>query len=268
MNRFIITYAGDKYAIDLECPLDISIPYNFNGQQPNFYDVAPGTQIPFEYNNIIFDNNAGCNVPVFNFNIHCTGTHTETIGHILDEKDFYINNILPIKFISTIVITIDPIPFSNSDEKYHVEYGPDELIITSNQIKDALNAYDMSIMDALVIRTKPNDSSKMFRKYKGNMHPYLTNDAIKFISSTNVSHLIVDTPSIDRADDGGHLLNHKIFWNIDLPNITIKDCRTITEFAFIKNSIKDGTYFLQFLLPNFNSHVSPTRPILYRCIDG
>ena len=94
MNRTVITCGEEKYIIDLECPLDISIPYNFNGQQPNFFDVAPGTQSPLEYNDNIFENKLGCNVPVFNFNIHCTGTHTETIGHILDEKAFYINNIL------------------------------------------------------------------------------------------------------------------------------------------------------------------------------
>lgn len=268
MNRTVITCGEEKYIIDLECPLDISIPYNFNGQQPNFFDVAPGTQSPLEYNDNIFENKLGCNVPVFNFNIHCTGTHTETIGHILDEKAFYINNILPINFISTFVVTLNPVPSSDSDEKYHVERSSDELIITSKQIEYALDNYDTRFMDALVIRTMPNDRTKMYRKYVGNMHPFLTNEAIRFISSTNISHLIIDTPSIDRADDSGQLLNHRIFWNIDIANSKIKDHRTITEFAFIDSSIDDGRYFLQFLLPNFTSHVSPTRPILYRCIDG
>jgi len=31
-----------EYAIDTEKVIDISIPYNFNGKQPNFFDVEKG----------------------------------------------------------------------------------------------------------------------------------------------------------------------------------------------------------------------------------
>jgi len=265
MNNLTINYNNIDYCIDVSSPLEISIPYNFNGNQPNFYNVPPGTKEPLKFGESIFDNKNGCNVPIFKFNIHCTGTHTETIGHILDEKNFYINKILPLNFLSSVLITINPVCHSKTIESYHVETTNDDLVITSSQVKDAISKFDINLIEALIIRTTPNDSSKMYRKYVGNVHPFFTNEAMRLISSLNISHIIIDTPSVDRADDGGVLLNHKIFWCIDKDNNSPKSLRTITEFAFIDNSIQDDHYFIQFLLPNFNNHVSPSRPILYRC---
>ena len=37
-----------EYSIDTEKVIDISIPYNFNGKQPNFYDVEKGKLSPLK----------------------------------------------------------------------------------------------------------------------------------------------------------------------------------------------------------------------------
>jgi len=37
-----------EYSIDTEKVIDISIPYNFNGKQPNFYDVGKGKLSPLK----------------------------------------------------------------------------------------------------------------------------------------------------------------------------------------------------------------------------
>ena len=52
----------------------------------------------------------------------------------------------------------------------------------------------------------------MFTQYSINPAPFFTNDAIKYLSSLNIQHLIVDIPSIDRMNDNGILGNHRIFW--------------------------------------------------------
>ena len=36
------------YTLDTSLFVDLSIPYHFNGPQPNYYDVNPGKLIPFK----------------------------------------------------------------------------------------------------------------------------------------------------------------------------------------------------------------------------
>ena len=58
-----------------------------------------------------------------------------------------------------------------------------------------------------------------------------------------MEHLLVDLPSIDKADDGGELGNHKRFF---------KYGKTISELLFIENYIDDGFGFLHIqILPLF-----------------
>ena len=37
-------------------------------------------------------------------------------------------------------------------------------------------------------------------------------DAMEFLVNIGVKHLLVDTPSVDRLLDEGHLSSHNIFW--------------------------------------------------------
>ena len=265
MSKVKIKIDSKNFIIDISEPLDISIPYNFDGEQPNFFDVEPGSIAPLVYDNISYDGSSGCNVPIFNINIHCTGTHTETIGHILDDREFPLNSILPVNFLTALVITIEPSLFIDSNESYHTDIDNSERVITCSDIKEKIESLRDISSNVLIIRTLPNCKDKMFNKYIGNMHPFFTSEAIRFISSLGIQHLIVDTPSIDRADDGAQLLNHKIFWNIEGSTDNKLLNRTITELCFIHNYISDGHYLIQFLFPNFVSHVAPTRPILYKC---
>ena len=84
----IKVYHNNKdYKIDTKQSIDISIPYNFNGAQPNFYDVNPGELTPLKFGETSYSvaDGAGCNVLEISMNIHCTGTHTEYVGHLLED---------------------------------------------------------------------------------------------------------------------------------------------------------------------------------------
>ena len=62
----IKVYHNNKdYKIDTKQSIDISIPYNFNGAQPNFYNVNPGQSTPLKSGETIYSvsSGAGCNVP-------------------------------------------------------------------------------------------------------------------------------------------------------------------------------------------------------------
>ena len=93
-------------------------------------------------------------------------------------------------------------------------------------------------------------------------------DAMEYIVSLGVHHLLVDMPSVDRLLDDGHLSTHNIFWETKLkefnPNTKNK---TITEMIFASENIKDGSYLVNLQIPAFVSDAAPSRPILYKVND-
>src|ERR671917_271108 len=76
------------YKIDAETPLDISIPLVFNGAQPNAYGVERAASKPCEADDLIGDTRRGgsCNFEQITMIPHCNGTHTESVGHITNER--------------------------------------------------------------------------------------------------------------------------------------------------------------------------------------
>ena len=93
-------------------------------------------------------------------------------------------------------------------------------------------------------------------------------DAMEYIVSLGVEHLLVDTPSVDRLLDEGNLSSHNIFWETKEKEFnTNTKHKTITEMIFSSNSIKDGSYLLNLQIPAFVSDAAPSRPILYKVND-
>ena len=99
-----------------------------------------------------------------------------------------------------------------------------------------------------------NDTAKLNWDYDKNPAPFFTHEAIKFIIEKGIKHLLVDLPSIDKADDGGQLGNHYRFFEIG---------KTISELLFIPDSVQDGLGFLQIQIPNWGLDAAPSRPIFY-----
>lgn len=89
--KAIIDLDSKKFQVDFFKGEDVSIPLNFNGNQPNTYNVPKANAKPYSDNNFIGDTRKGgpCNFETFNLTPHCNGTHTECIGHITEKTDFY-----------------------------------------------------------------------------------------------------------------------------------------------------------------------------------
>lgn len=126
--------------------------------------------------------------------------------------------------------------------------------------------------DALILRTLPNDASKLSRVYdENNIPPYFTTEAMQFIVECGFKHLLVDLPSIDRLFDEGKLTNHRIFWNVEQgshelnPKTRINS--TITELIYVPNDVADGQYALNLQIAPFESDAAPSRPIVQRPIS-
>ena len=137
-----IEYNKNVYEINSNQGKSISIPMNFNSDKnPKFYDESNPIKEPYTSNNVIYDidKNAGCNVPVVTFNVHCSGTHTETGAHIFKQSQT-IGELSNLNFIPSRLITIKP--QKQSKEKYHVAYDSIEQIITKEILIKSLEAYD------------------------------------------------------------------------------------------------------------------------------
>ena len=140
---------------------------------------------------------------VINQNIHCTGTHTECAGHIL-EKDIYIHDVLSPEFISTELISVTPRKWSETNESYHCDVKNDDEVITKRDLEEKLSHSG----DGLVLRTLPNTKEKLTQKYNKSNTPFFTMDAINFLNDLGIKHLVIDIPSLDRTNDDGMLGNH------------------------------------------------------------
>ena len=132
-----ISHNKKDYRVNTKNSFDISIPYDFNGDQPNFYDVSEGQLKYLQSGETIYsvEKGAGCNVPEISLNIHCSGTHTECAGHLL-ENPGDIGVILKDIIIPAVLITVQSTSFGESGEAYHCDVEYNEQIISKNSIQN------------------------------------------------------------------------------------------------------------------------------------
>ena len=257
---------NNVYKIEFDNFFDLSIPIDFKGDQVNFFDTPRSRVKALETNGkkLLVSEGFGCDVQEVTINIHCTTTHTECVGHI-SKEEIYINEVLDRFFFPSTLITVDPKEANKCKDKYHVNYNSVDRVITKQTLENKLKYMNADFFEALIIRTTPNSSNKRFLNYSSDQFPFFTNDAIHYLNSLNVQHLLIDCPSIDRSSDGGILGNHRIFWGIDRKSSNIKEIssKTITELIYIFDLIKDGTYILELQIGNIKLDASYSRPIIY-----
>lgn len=245
---------------------DISIHQNFNSEQPNSFGVSKAISNPFKEGNFIGDTNKGgsCNFDELKIIPHCNGTHTECIGHILNSRD-KITDLLDDVFIHSLLITCQPILGSVCKESYLPSIDSDDLIITKSILQKEIGNFKL-IDNALIIRTLPNENNKKSIQYPNTPSTYFSNDAMMFIVELGIKHLLVDLPSVDKANDSGILSNHRIYWDVEIgqkdKSYSKSHHKTITEFIFVDNKINDGQYLLNLQIAPFGLDASPSRPIL------
>lgn len=267
-----VQISNHSYIINVNEPIDISIPLIFNGAQPNVYGVEKATAKACEAESLIGDTRRGgsCNFEEYKFIPHCNGTHTECVGHITHQR-ISIHDSLKDSFIPATLVTVQPENASEAEDTYSVKFGNEDKLITKKMLENALKNTDENFLQGLIIRTLPNDESKITRTYIENSSPYFSLEAIHFIVKKKVKHLLVDVPSIDRTFDEGKLSAHRIFWNIEYGSFEPKSesfiNNTITELIFVPDKIKDGNYLLNLQIAPFATDASPSRPIIFEVFE-
>lgn len=241
--------------IDLNNPLDISMPLSNHKDNPSAWYVSPPVIEPVKGDGFIGSVAKGGSVNFRNiaFNPHAHGTHTECVGHISEEV-YSINKLLKTFHFTALVISINPTIVAKNNG---TQLTGDKLI-TLAQIKTAIGNHKPQ---ALVVRTLPNEQEKLAHQYSNTNPAYLALEAAKFITENGIDHLLIDLPSVDKEVDNGALLAHKAFW--DYPN-NIQFQKTITELIYVNNSILDGEYILNLQIAPFENDASPSKPVLYK----
>ena len=231
----------------------------FNEAQPTFFGAAPASAEAITAGSFVGDVRHGgsCNCSVHTLAPHCNGTHTECVGHITQER-LSVRDLAIRHFSAALLISVTP---ATSAEL------PGDRIISLAVLREAIGRATLSDYQALVVRTLPNDSSKLTRDYDaGPMSPYFTVEAMQYVVGHGIDTLVVDLPSIDRAQDGGKLAAHRIFWGMPAGSTAAatvtRPNATITEMAFIDDAVPDGAYLLNLQVPPFMIDAAPSRPVL------
>lgn len=250
---------NDSFTIDLSKPIDISIPIRLGTENVNAFYADPVKIEPYRSGNFVGDVLQGGSVNYRNifFNPHGNGTHTECVGHI--SKEWYsINQCLKQFWFLARLITVTPIEQANGDKVITEDLLP--TLLKNVPSPGGEGQGEGFTPQALIVRTLPNNASKLNRQYSGTNPAYFHHKAIEKIVGAGIEHLLTDLPSVDKEQDGGKLLAHKVFW--DYPK-NPQLHQTITEMVYIDNEIQDGLYFLNLQIASFENDATPSKPVLY-----
>ena len=222
---------------------DLTIPMVPNQQNVNCYYAEEITETTIVADGFIGSVSQGGSVNYRQLKLtpHGNGTHTECYGHISDDPEAVLTKCYTTFIHTALLITVTPSQIENGDWVIRL----DDL---SGQVRNKLNG-----IDALIIRTLPNDNSKLTKQYSGTNPPYPEPGIGAWLVEQGISHWLIDLPSVDKEVDGGALNNHKGFWQVQdgqYKNVAAdhrKHC-TITELIYVPDLVADGVYQL-YLMP-------------------
>lgn len=265
MNTITLKQGEQQYTASVSAGHDISIALTFTPPQLQSFGAVAAHAEPLVAGTFIGDVNRGgsCNCSTYHLTPHCNGTHTESVGHITREF-FPVNAIAPAALLLAELISVIPIMTATT-------FAPDDRIITRELLQAQLANRAVS-STALLVRTLPNDDSKLTLNYDAAPCPaYFHSDALAWLATIGIEHLLVDTPSVDRMSDGGLLLAHRTFWGMPAGATNVQQAMrpqaTITELIYVANNIVDGRYLLNLQIAPFASDAAPSRPMLYPLLN-
>lgn len=269
-ERFIVEIGEKRWRADRTHAIDVSIALEFDGAQPNFFGAAPAVGRTLRAGSFVGDIASGgsCNCSSYTLTPHCNGTHTECVGHVTRGRSS-VRDIATDHFVPALLISVTPDEAAHGEEASTPGAQRGDRIITRAVLQRGVGARWFDGCRALIVRTLPNERSKLSRNYDvpPAPPPYFSAQAMGWMVEHDIRHLVVDLPSIDRANDAGRLTAHRLFWGLppgstDVAAATRPD-GTVTEFAYIDSSVSDGAYLLNLQVAPFAADAAPSRPILY-----
>jgi len=267
-----ITGGGRRWRADAGAPVDLAIELEFDGPQPLFFAQEPARSEPLRCGGFTgsLSTGASCNCGRYTLAPHCHGTHTECVGHLTDDGST-VASLTPVSPALALLISVAPETLGAvGHEPLHA--APDDRVLTRGALAGAARRWLEDPWSALVVRTLPNPPQKKHHHYQGAAPaPYFAADAMRWVVERNVTSLVVDLPSLDRADDGGRLEAHRTFWGLPAGARSAGEARRarslVTELAYVPESADDGLYLLDLQVPAFATDAAPSRPVVYPLVE-
>lgn len=263
------TTFGRRWQAEVSAPVDLAITLQFPGPQPRFFADAPASAAPLRIGNFTgtVASGASCNCGVYTLSPHCHGTHTECVGHVTGNATA-LAGLTPVPPALALLVSVRPEPLGETAPDATGRRHATDAVITRPLLAVAAARWIRDPWTALVVRTLPNAPGKRHQLYEGPCPaPYFTADAMQWIVERGVTSLVVDLPSLDRADDGGSLAAHRVYWGLppDVPDAlqARRGRALVTELAYVPDTAADGLYLLDLQVPAFAADAAPSRPVLY-----
>lgn len=325
---------GRSFAVDTASGVDASIAISPSEGNPfsegavvRAFGIPAASAAPLTFGSWVgaVDAGASVNCPVLSACFHGVGTHTECVGHALAEH-VYLHRDIPVtrSLVPALVVTVSPQTYAAAEgcgEGGYIAAKPEDKVLSVAALTNGLRKLAESSStaaelvrseeglravladSALVIRTAPNALHKRTTDYSGTNPTYLLPSLARWAVEHGVQHLLLDLPSADREEDGGHLQAHRAFWGLP-PKAAAADAaagagaagaeafaaaapappavagagavggggssddgprcsRTITELCFVPDAAPDGLYLLQLGVAPIELDAAPSRPVLF-----
>ncbi len=281
MTPFELVIGGRRYRAHPARSISLAIPIAFFGGGVNAFGVEPAAAWAVSGPGFVGDTRSGgsCNVGELRLVPHCHGTHTECVGHLVDEP-VSVDAVMREPLVPATLVTIDPESAAGHPEADATIAAASDRLVSARALRAAIEGFaikgsDSSIrmkesdpfIRAVVIRTLPNGRDKLAARYAGDQPPaYLSAAAGKLLAELGCVHVVVDVPSLDRMADGGKLAAHRAFFGLPAASRSLRDATraqcTITELAFVADEVADGRYLLGLQIAPFAADAAPSRPML------
>eukprot|EP00128_Syssomonas_multiformis_P003998 Colp12_sorted_trinity150504_noHs@403 len=269
-------------------PVDIGITIVPNAKEAlSAFYIPPATKTPFAVGSYVGDVAQGgsCNCEVLSFCPHGNGTHTEAISHLVSSysEEFSVINLISqfeTHLMPCMLLNVEPELLSSSNEPHEETWGSDMAITrhalerAAAEVKSKLNTLPeacrhLNWSHSLVLKTRQHTTSQKHPQFSGTNPPYLTPAAMAWVVEQGVRHLCVDLPSVDREDDGGRLLAHRVYWGVggdarsqsDVSSGRV-DC-SITELCSPPPHLPAGLYALSLRIAPLALDAAPSTPLLF-----
>ena len=262
--KLTLSIDGVERRVDIGHAIDLSIPIDPHGPHPRFFCDAQASAAPLRSGDFVgrVAEGGAANAEWIHFLAHCHGTHTECAGHLSARAQRVGDQLANRPWLAQ-AVSLTGVEPNATGERYALPPVAGETLLTCADLRAACGA-GLEAIDALVIRTLPNDADKRERNYSQHpVYPVLTEAAMLWLAQSGLTHLLIDTPSVDRAHDDGRLANHRQWWGYDDQGDIARPERGITEMIFVPDEARDGLYLLDLQLAPFVSDATPSRPLLF-----
>lgn len=264
--------------IDLASPVSLAAPLRFDGRDPRHFDAPAPRRRPLALPGFSGEvrRGASCNCSTLELTPHCNGTHTECVGHLVDEP-LDACEIAPRGPLPALLLSIPPVPAAGSGEDSDPAPQPGDRLLTRAALRAAWPATLLVTPQATWPEALPFAPRALVLRSSAPLAvasttalaaPYLSRQLAAELVARGIEHLVVELPSIDRGQDQGRLCAHRIFFGLPPGSTRLAEARrggcTITELAAIPAELSDGPCALQLTLPRIAGDAVPSQPLLYR----